>query len=468
MKKPLCILLSLMLCVTFFAGCGKNPVDDTSSPDTLSQDEFTKPENYASIVLVTINPQFRLYLDANGVVLAVEPVNADAKSIENKITFENKKVEEVVNNLIVAANDGGFVKTDAKIDIKITEVTDEKVDTTVILNKITASTNDKLTELEIKAVVTTAVEVEVKEEEKKEDTSSESGTTVDTTESSSQPANTSSEKPVCRHSKTKVIAASTGKNIIDSSKLDVVNHNKVCADCGATIGTEKHTVKNGKCTACGQSNFATLQINLQNAGISGGPSGHAGAEISADGTPDFDYMMQHGYFAIEFETLNKYLNDSREPWMFEIPEAVFYNALKTRFVINDSLFAKLKAQGKYEFFWCDHSYSNGTFYIPYTASGDVTDYTHNVIGYKDNQNGTFTVYYDYLKGGGDVEVKDRIHQYYYAIEYTYSGTSNLAIKKISENDYEYYTINGWKPVVESMRIKSIKKVTDISGLTAVK
>ena len=42
-----------------------------------------------------------------------------AKSIENKVAFENKKVDEVVSNLIVAANDGGFVKADAKIDIKI-------------------------------------------------------------------------------------------------------------------------------------------------------------------------------------------------------------------------------------------------------------------------------------------------------------------------------------------------------------
>ncbi len=456
--------MALMLCATCFAACGKNSGDDTSAPDTLSQGEFEKPENYASVVLVTINPQFRLYLDASGVVLAVEPVNSDAKSIESKVTFQNKKVEEVVNNLIVAANDGGFVKADATIDIKITEVADEKVDTTAILTTITTATNNKLTELEIKAEVTTAVELE----DKKDVTSSEEAVSSNKPESSSQPANTSSEKPACKHSKTKAVSASTGKNIIDSSKLDAFNHNKVCADCGAIVGAEKHTVKDGKCTVCGQANLATVSVNLKNAGISGGPSGHCGAEINADGTPDFDYMMQEGYYAIGFETLDKYLNDSGDEWMFEVPEAVLYSALKTKFVINDNLFAKLKAQGKYEFFWCNHSYSNGIFYIPYMAAGDVADFTHNVIGYKDNQGGTFTVYYDYLKGGGDVEVKDRVHQYYYAIEYAYSGASNLAAAKVNDEGYEYYTISGFKPVVDSLRIKSIKKVTDTSGLTAVK
>ena len=110
MKKFLCLFLAALLCVTCFAGCGKKNTDVTSS-GTVSGSDFVKPENYASVVVVTINPQFKLYLDKDNKVLAVEPVNDDAKSIENKVQFENKKVDEVVNNLIVAANDGGFVKT---------------------------------------------------------------------------------------------------------------------------------------------------------------------------------------------------------------------------------------------------------------------------------------------------------------------------------------------------------------------
>jgi len=467
MKKLLCLLLAAMLLVVCFAGCSNETPNNTTSATTSNTNqtvEFSKPENYASVVLVTINPQFRLYLDALGVVLAVEPVNADAKSIENKVAFENKKVEEVVNNLIVAANDGDFITTDATIDIKITEVTDKAVNATEILNKISTSVNDKLTELEIKATLKTTVELESETPE----ASSEANNSSEKIESS-KPTNTTSTTVVCKHTKTKAVSASTGKNIIDSSKLDAINHNKVCESCKAVVSTEKHTVKNGKCTVCGQSNLAILEKSLVSAGIAGGPSGHVGAEINGDGTPDFDYMLQEGYYAIGFDDLEKkYLNTSKETWMFEIPEAVMLKALKTKFVVDDSLFAKLKAQGKYEFFWCNHTYSNGYFYIPYMAAGDVADYTHNIIGYKDNKNGSFTVYYNYLLGGQDVEAKDRVHQYYYTIEYTYSGASNLTVTKtVDEFDYEYYSINGWKPVVESMRIKSIKKVTNISGITKV-
>ena len=455
MKRILSLFLVTLMIIACFVGCKQNPVHDVSSVasqfENAINNDFVKPSNYSSVVVVTIN--------ANGVVLAVESVNNDAKSIESKISFENKKVEEVVNNLIVAANDSGFVKTNATIDIKITEVVDKAVDTTEILNKITTSTNDKLTELKIEAEVTTAVELVTEEPTESE---------VNDSSITSNVESTVTEKPVCKHTQVSVKSASTGSNIIDSSKLDVVNHIKSCADCGETLGTEKHTVKDGKCTVCGQSNLATTQVSLRDAGISGGPSGHTGAEVSNDGTPDFDYMAQEGYFAIGYDELQKYLNDKTDNWYFEIPESVYYEALKTKFVMNDSLFAKFKAQGKYEFFWMnEHYYSNGYFYIPYMAAGDVSSFTHNVIGYKDN-NGTLTVYYDYLEGGPDIEEAERVHQFYHAIEYSYSGVSNLEVTKIvGEYDVTYY-VNGWTPVVNSLRIKAIKKVTDISGITAVK
>jgi len=458
MKKLLCLALTLLLVITCIAGCKKKPEDISSAPAVSYSDEFVKPQNYASVVLVTINPQFKLYLDAEGVVLAVEPVNKDAKSIEKKISFKNQKVEAVVNNLIVAANDGGFVKEDAKIDVKITEVVDTKIDTTQIIDKITTSTNDKIKELDIKVKLTVALDVktETNTESEQEPTSSQQTT-------SSTPA-----KPVCKHTKTTVKPTSTGNNIIDSSKLDVINHIKICSDCGKNIGLEKHTVVNGKCAACGQSNFAVEKITADVVGITGAVGGNNSAEINSDGTPDYDFMVQEGYYAIGYETLQKYLNTESDDWFYEVPESEFLKALKKKFIVDNNLFAKIKAQGEYKFFWSDHYYSNGIFYIAYTAMGDVADYTHNLIGFKDNKNGSFTIYYDYIKGGQDVEESERTHEYYYVIEYTYSGASNLWIEKIDDDGYIYHEIKGWKPVVESMRIKSIKKVTDISGITTVK
>lgn len=466
MKKLLCLLLAIMLLATCFAGCKKNP-DDISSLSSVSdsdvtKEEFKKPENYASVILVTINPQFRLYLDANGTVLAVEPVNKDAKSIESKISFKNQKVDKVVSNLIVAANDSGFVKEDATIDIKVTELVDEKVVATEILEDIKVSANNKLTELEIKVEVTTEVKLETTETPQTETESKEETSTPET----SKPQTT--EKPKCKHTNTLAKSVSTGSNIIDNSKLDVVNHAKVCKDCSVQIGLEKHTISNGKCTVCGQSNLAVDKITADNAGVSGGRVGHNAVETNSDGTPDYNFMIQEAYFAIGYEKLQKYLNDKGTDWYYEIPEADMLSALKTKFVVSDSLFTKIKEKAKYVFFWSDHHYSNGIFYIAYMAAGDVSEYTHDLIGYKDNKNGTFTIYYNYLKGGPDVEEADRVHQFYYAIEYSYTGASNLSVEKVDDDGYIYYDINGWVPVVDSLRIKTIKKITDVSGITAVK
>lgn len=470
MKKLFCLLLAVMLLATCFAGCKKNPDDVSSLPAVTdndnTQEEFKKPENYASVVLVTINPQFRLYLDASGTVLAVEPVNKDAKAIEKKVSFKDQKVDAVVSNLIVAANDGGFVKKDAKIDIKVTEVVDKTVVATEILKDIKESANDKLTELEIKAEVTTEVKLENEDATQSETTDTSSVNSTTSTTSKPNKTEKPQETPKCKHTNVIAKSVSTGSNIIDGTKSDVVNHAKVCKDCGVQIAVEKHTVSNGKCTVCGQSNLAVEKITADAAGITGATGGNNAAEINSDGTPDYDFMVQEAYYAIGYETLQKYLNE--EEWVYKVPEAEFLKALKTKFVIDDNLFAKIKAQGEYKFFWSDHSYSNGIFYIAYTAMGDVADYTHNLIGYKDNKKGSFTIYYDYIKGGPDIEEAERVHQFYYAIEYTYSGASNLWVEKIDDDGYIYYDINGWVPVVDSMRIKSIKKVTDISGITTVK
>ncbi len=458
MKKLLCLLLATLLMVTCFAGCKKNPTDDFSSvssqPQIIVQDEFVKPTTYASVVLVTINPQFRLYLDASGVVLAVEPVNADAKSIETKVSFENKNVQEVVNNLIVAANDGGFVKTNAKIDIKVTEVVDENVIATEILENIKTSANQKLTELDIKAELTTSVVIE----NANNDTASEDNASSQETTSSSQPQDTTSEPPACKHEKTKFNPIVTGNNIIDDSKLDVVNHSKVCKDCGEQIALEKHTVSNGKCTVCGQSNFAIATKYATSAGVSG--DGINVAEINADGSLSYNLVIENSWWSAEGEFIDE--------WTKKIPEAEMLKAIRERFVMSDAEFAKLNAQGSYNCSLGTQTYSDGYFHCSDPAAGGPGDYLHEIIGYKDNNNGTFSVYYDYIEGGPDVDVSEHKHQYYYAVEYTYSGVSNLKIEKVNEDGYEYLAISGWTPVVNSMRVKSIKKVADISGITIVK
>lgn len=441
MKKIICLMLAVLLMATCFAGCKKDADKDSNLSTDAIVEVFEKPENYASVVVVTINPQFRLYLDAQNNVLAVEPVNADAKDISEKITFENKKVDAVVNDIVVAANDGGFIKEDATIDIKVSEVVDNTVVAETLLEQVKTATEQKVEELKIKVEVIVTVEA-----------------VNNQTESTSSQDTSSKNEPVkteCKHTKIKVVSANTGKNIIDSSKLDVFYHIKKCELCGKTVATEKHNVSGNKCTICGQSNFAIATKDCIDAEVAD-DNDFGGAKIKADGSLDYSLVIESCWWDADGEYLDM--------WHVKISEANMLKAIREKFVFSDADFAKLKQQKTYNCSLGTQTYENGYFNCADPAAGGPSDYSHTVIGYKDNKNGTFTVYYNYLKGGPDVEENERTHLYYYAVEYTYSGASNLSLVY----DEYRYVISGFKPVVESLRVKSIKKVSDISSITKIK
>ena len=120
MKRVISVVMGIFL-VLALVSCGKNGDPSLEGNTTGSDGSFVKPEQYASVLLVTINPQFRLYLDENGKVLAVEAVNEDAEAIKDAISFENETYETVIKNIVTEANNKGFVKEDATISLEIVE-----------------------------------------------------------------------------------------------------------------------------------------------------------------------------------------------------------------------------------------------------------------------------------------------------------------------------------------------------------
>lgn len=194
MKKIIALMLILVGICAFTACSNKNTTSDKNAPSTTASDEqeFVKPKNYASVLIVTINPQFKLYLDENDTVLAVEPVNTDAKEIIDSITFENESVETVVDKVVTVANKEGFIKENATINLELVEAVDSNVDTSALLNKVTASVNQAVSDLELKVNVkaedTSNIETEsdteehVTEEETKENVTEEATTEEVTTE----------------------------------------------------------------------------------------------------------------------------------------------------------------------------------------------------------------------------------------------------------------------------------------------
>ena len=130
MKKLLSVLLAISLVFVFAACGGKDSVSQTSAPTEV----FVKPANYSTVVTVTINPQFNLYLNDASEVLAVEPVNDDAKSIADGVKTIAGTLETVINDIVTASNAGGFVKENADVKFEITEKTTNSVNDDDVLN----------------------------------------------------------------------------------------------------------------------------------------------------------------------------------------------------------------------------------------------------------------------------------------------------------------------------------------------
>lgn len=152
MKKFLAILLAVMLLLTF-AGCNR---DKDTGVKQATPEAFVKPENYVTVLKVTINPEFNLYLDKDGVVLAVEPVNEDAKSVAKDITATGD-IKTVMETIVSATNKGGFVKENAKVDIKVTEVKDTAVSPMEVLNTAKETADDSFKKIDATVTVSTSV-----------------------------------------------------------------------------------------------------------------------------------------------------------------------------------------------------------------------------------------------------------------------------------------------------------------------
>lgn len=162
MKKVWACLLAAVLLLTLLAACSNDVTKSDAAPQvttttTATQAAFEKPEGYVSVVLVTINPQFKLYLDADGDVLAVEAVNADAKQVAEKMTVKTGAIATVVDSLITVANNDGFVKQNVTVNIEVAEIRSETVNTATVLETLKNTVESEMQELDVQADIKTSV-----------------------------------------------------------------------------------------------------------------------------------------------------------------------------------------------------------------------------------------------------------------------------------------------------------------------
>ena len=122
MARRIGILMTLFALLLTCA-CSGNTTADVSSqqaaPASSAEPGFVPPANTATVVRVTINPEFRLYLDSTEEVLAVEPINADAQQLMDRIVFAGRKVDGVVEDIVSTAIDDGFLKDAGAVNVEI-------------------------------------------------------------------------------------------------------------------------------------------------------------------------------------------------------------------------------------------------------------------------------------------------------------------------------------------------------------
>lgn len=241
MKKVCCFALAIVLLFSLTACKSSNTGEKTDATDSSVTETvtFEKPENYASVVVITINPQFKLYLDAKGEVLAVEPVNDDAKRVAKDIDASKGDFKSVMKELVSATNKGGFAKENATVKVEITEIRAENIDTNQILTDAKTTATETFEDLAITVTVETAVDDNALK-----------------ITSSAETVVSSESAPVSSKAHTHTYTAAT------------CTKPKTCS-CGATSGKALgHNYKEGVCSRCKakDKNYTPSYTSLQNKG----------------------------------------------------------------------------------------------------------------------------------------------------------------------------------------------------------
>lgn len=274
MKKIIALMLAVIL-VFAFSACGeKSTSTKTDSSIPANTEEFIKPENYTSVLQITINPIFKLYLDENNIVLAVEPVNEDAKSFSDSIEFENTSVEKVIENIVEQSSKNGFIKDNATVNFEMAEQKDG-IDNSDILTKVISAANKKATELNVEIKTETKENDNTETSENLNNTeSSKPETTTDNHETKPKPTES---KPTHTHSFSAATCTTPAKCSCGETKGSALGHKwqnatctspKTCSVCKATEGDKlNHTYdKEGICSLCNAKdpNFVYPKVSSMN------------------------------------------------------------------------------------------------------------------------------------------------------------------------------------------------------------
>ena len=262
MKKLVALLMAITL-IFAFSACG--PSDD-NSPDnpssTVAGAEFQKPEGYAAVLLVTINPKFALYLNANSEVMEINALNGDAKSFKDEIDLSDHTLDAVVGKILTAANKEGFVNADKpEISFEVSELKVAGISKADILSKATSAANKAADALKLGITVNTSSKPTADTESQggsSEAVTSSQGSTSSNASTSSKPDDSVGEahthsfgKATCTESAKCSCGKTEGKPLGHEWAEATCFQRKTCTVCKKTEGEIlPHNYVDGFCTYC--------------------------------------------------------------------------------------------------------------------------------------------------------------------------------------------------------------------------
>lgn len=129
--------------------------ETTETQAAMAEDVI--PTDYAAAIIVTINPQIKLYVDVDNTIVGIEYLNEDAKKAYAGIDFSGITVEEGMEQLIDAAVEKKFLTDGKEVSIDVAEVKDESYDYEAVCTKAEAVVTETTQKCQVEVVISAKV-----------------------------------------------------------------------------------------------------------------------------------------------------------------------------------------------------------------------------------------------------------------------------------------------------------------------
>ncbi len=215
----LCLLLSFCLVFSgIMTGCTKQEeeqnipiVTETTKKDESEQSQgpaqpetllkpaevlARAPETYTYAIRLTINPDFVFYLNERNEVISYEPLNDDAKKMDNegRMAITSRPFQDAVKDVIMVAIDDGYLKEGVDIKITLLGTSKTEAETQEVLSAVHKSIQDTAKERSITIIPSIEVDSSVQYVPDPSEHSEASQEENSTEESSDEDAEESSEE----------------------------------------------------------------------------------------------------------------------------------------------------------------------------------------------------------------------------------------------------------------------------------